>query len=35
MSSKSEVVIMPVLMKDEKKYSECADVLDQLGEMDI
>jgi hypothetical protein len=30
MSSKSEVVIMPVLMKDEKKYSECADVLDQL-----
>jgi hypothetical protein len=30
MSSKSEVVIMPVLMKDEKKYSECVDVLDQL-----
>ena len=30
MSSKSVVVTMPVLMKDEKKYSECVDVLDQL-----
>lgn len=30
MSTKSAVVTMPVLMKDEKKYSECVDVLDQL-----
>ena len=30
MSTKSEVVTMPVLMKDEKKYAECVDVLDQL-----
>ncbi|XP_028418118.1 uncharacterized protein LOC114543248 [Dendronephthya gigantea] len=30
MSAKSEVVTMPILMKDEKKYSECVDVLDQL-----
>ena len=30
MSMKSEVITMPVLMKDEKKYSECVDVLDQL-----
>jgi hypothetical protein len=27
---KSEVITMPILMKDEKKYSECVDVLDQL-----
>ena len=27
---KSEVIPMPILMKDEKKYSECVDVLDQL-----
>lgn len=30
MSAKSEVVTMPVLLKDEKKYSDCVDVLDQL-----
>ena len=30
MATKSEVLTMPVLMKDEKKYSECVDVLDQL-----
>ncbi|XP_028417518.1 uncharacterized protein LOC114541922 [Dendronephthya gigantea] len=30
LSEKSEVVTMPVLMKDEKKYSDCVDVLDQL-----
>ena len=30
MATKSEVLRMPVLMKDEKKYSECVDVLDQL-----
>ena len=30
MSAKSEVVTMPVMMKDEKKYSDCVDVLDQL-----
>ena len=30
MSLKSEVVTMPILMKDEKKYSDCVDVLDQL-----
>ena len=30
MATKSNVVIMPILMKDEKKYSECVDVLDQL-----
>ena len=30
MSIKSEVVTMPILMKDEKKYSDCVDVLDQL-----
>lgn len=27
---KTEVVTMPILMKDEKKYSECVEVLDQL-----
>lgn len=32
MSQKSEIVTMPVLMKDEKKYAECVDVLDQLEE---
>ena len=31
-SKKSEVVIMPILLKDEKKYSDCVDVLDQLEE---
>lgn len=31
-SCKSEVITMPVLMKDEKKYSDCVDVLDQLEE---
>jgi hypothetical protein len=30
MARKSEVLTMPVLMKDEKKYSDCVDVLDQL-----
>ena len=30
LSQKSEVMTMPVIMKDEKKYSECVDVLDQL-----
>ncbi len=30
MSTKSEVLTMPILMKDEKKYSELVDVLDQL-----
>ena len=29
---KSEVITLPVLMKDEKKYSDCVDVLDQLDE---
>ncbi len=31
-SCKSEVITMPVLMKDEKKYGNCVDVLDQLEE---
>jgi hypothetical protein len=30
MSTRSEVITMPVVMKDEKKYAECVDVLDQL-----
>ena len=30
MAGKSEVMTLPVLMKDEKKYSDCVDVLDQL-----
>ena len=30
MSAKSEVLTMPMLMKDEKKYSDCVDILDQL-----
>ena len=30
MKGKSEVMTLPVLMKDEKKYSDCVDVLDQL-----
>ena len=30
MASKSEVLTMPVFMKDEKKYLEYVDVLDQL-----
>ena len=30
MARKSEVLTMPVVMKDEKKYSDCVDVLDQL-----
>ncbi|CAB4044502.1 Hypothetical predicted protein, partial [Paramuricea clavata] len=33
-SSKSEIITMPVLMKDEKKYSDCVHVLDQFGRMD-
>jgi hypothetical protein len=32
MSQKSEIITLPVLMKDEKKYSDCVDVLDQLEE---
>ena len=31
-AQKSEVMTLPVLMKDEKKYSDCIDVLDQLEE---
>ena len=30
MAKKSEVITMPVVMKDEKKYAEVVDVLDQL-----
>ncbi|XP_028417961.1 uncharacterized protein LOC114542661 [Dendronephthya gigantea] len=30
MSTKSDVLTMPILLKDEKKYSDCVDVLDQL-----
>lgn len=30
MKGKSEIMTLPVLMKDEKKYSDCVDVLDQL-----
>ncbi len=30
MEGKSEIMTLPVLMKDEKKYSDCVDVLDQL-----
>ncbi|CAB3982271.1 Hypothetical predicted protein [Paramuricea clavata] len=30
MAMKSETITMPVLMKDEKKYAECVDVLDKL-----
>lgn len=30
MAAKSEVLTMPILTKDEKKYAECVDVLDQL-----
>ena len=29
---KSVITTLPVLMKDEKKYSDCVDVLDQLEE---
>ena len=29
---KSEVITMPVLIKDEKKHSDCVDILDQLEE---
>ena len=28
--AKSETITMPVMMKDEKKYADCVDVLDQL-----
>ena len=31
-AQKSEIMTLPVLMKDEKKYSDCVDVLDQLEE---
>lgn len=34
MKMKSEVVTMPVLMKDEKKYGEVVDILDQLEKTD-
>lgn len=27
-----EVITLPVLIKDEKKYSDCVDILDQLEE---
>ena len=30
MEGKSEIMTLPVLMKDEKKYSDCVDLLDQL-----
>ena len=30
MATKSEVITMPILMKDEKKYAEVVDVLDEL-----
>ena len=30
MKGKSEVMTLPVLMNDQKKYSDCVDVLDQL-----
>ena len=29
-SVKSEVITMPIMLKDEKKYADCVDVLDQL-----
>ncbi len=29
-SSRSGVISVPILIKDEKKYADCADVLDQL-----
>ena len=32
MATKSETITMSVLMKDEKKYAECVDVLDKLEE---
>ncbi len=31
-AQKSDIMTLPVLMKDEKKYSDCVDVLDQLEE---
>jgi glutaredoxin len=33
MAKKSEVITMPVVMKDEKKYAEVVDVLDQLEKL--
>ena len=30
MSLKSEVLTMPIVLKDEKKYADCVDILDQL-----
>ena len=30
MATKSEIVTMPILLKDEEKYSDCVDILDQL-----
>ena len=32
MAKKSETITMPILMKDEKKYAECVDVMDTLEE---
>ena len=31
-ANKSEIMTLPILMKDEKKYSDCVDMLDQLEE---
>ena len=31
-SERSEIVTLPVLLKNEKKYSDCVDILDQLEE---
>ena len=32
MSKKSDVITMPILLKDEKKYSDCVDVLDKFDD---
>ena len=32
MAKKSETITMPILVKDEKKYAECVDVMDTLEE---
>ena len=34
MAKKSETITMPILMKDEKKYAECVDVMDTLEGVD-